>query len=165
MLPYCGCVFSVASLDSYFNYRVTSGEHTAIKLWECPHCKKNIYIAGRYNTYIKNEVALVNKIKAQLEKQRQILTQHERDQIIQAMNEEVINTEMHSIVGGRWFVCPNKHPYYVGDCGGATEISKCPECNAPIGGTQHRVIETNRFYGEFDGSNDPAWPGQPNNVA
>ncbi|KAI9270851.1 hypothetical protein BY458DRAFT_179428 [Sporodiniella umbellata] len=162
MLPQCGCVFSVESLDEYFKHQVTSGEHMAIKLWECPSCKENIYKAGRYSNYIKTELALVNKIKAQLEAERRKLTENEKKQIINAMNQEVKSFGVHNIVGGRWFVCPNKHPYFVGDCGGATEISSCPECTAPIGGTQHRVIESNRFYGEFDGSNEPAWPGQPN---
>ncbi|KAG1474195.1 hypothetical protein G6F56_000498 [Rhizopus delemar] len=162
MLPECGCIFSVESLDSYFTHQVTSGEHAAIKLWECPHCKKNIYTAGRYGNYIKTEVGLVNKIKARLEEKRRELTDNERQQIVNAMNQEVQDTGIHSIVGGRWFVCPNEHPYHIGDCGGATEVSKCPDCSAPIGGTQHRVIESNRFYGEFDGSKEPAWPGQPN---
>lgn len=35
---------------------------------------------------------------------------------------------------GRWFKCPNGLIYMIGDCGGATVESKCPECNATIGG-------------------------------
>ncbi|KAI8993679.1 hypothetical protein BDB01DRAFT_777126 [Pilobolus umbonatus] len=159
MLPECGCVFSLESLDAYFKAKPMSGEHTAIKLWCCPTCQQTIYTAPRYSTYIKMEIALVNKIKAQME--RKVLTYHEKNQIINAMNEEIKHGN-NNIVGGRWFVCQNRHPYYVGDCGGATEISKCPDCNAEIGGLQHRVIESNRFYGEFDGSDKPAWPGQPN---
>ncbi|CEG78950.1 hypothetical protein RMATCC62417_13481 [Rhizopus microsporus] len=160
MLPECGCVFSAPAMDTFFKHRIQSGEHSVIKLWECPNCKKNIYTAHRYNQYIKHEVSLVNEVKRQIEDQRQKLTPQEKNQIICAMNEET-KSGMFNIVGGRWFVCPNKHPYFVGDCGGATEVSRCPECNAPIGGTQHRVIESNRFYGEFDGSEEPAWPGQP----
>lgn len=147
-------------MDTFFKHRTQSGEHSVIKLWKCPNCKKNIYTAHRYNQYIKHEVSLVNEVKRQMEVQRQKLTPQEKNQIIRAMNEE-IKSGIFNIVGGRWFVCPNKHPYFVGDCGGATEVSRCPECNAPIGGTQHRVIESNRFYGEFDGSKESAWPGQP----
>jgi hypothetical protein len=144
----------------YFENQAKNGKHTAIKLWECPQCQKTIYRAFRYNKYIKTEIALVNTIKMQLEKERQRLTDIEKSQIISAMNNET-RQGPHNIVGGRWFVCPNNHPYYIGDCGGATEVSKCPECDASIGGTQHKVVETNRFFGEFDGSNSPAWPGQP----
>ncbi|KAI8646321.1 hypothetical protein BD408DRAFT_440282 [Parasitella parasitica] len=161
MLPECGCVFSSEGLDNYFQNQAKNGEHTAVKVWDCPSCQKTIYTALRYNQYIKTEINLVNKIKMRLEKERQQLTPHEREQIISAMNDETRLHAIHNMVGGRWFVCQNQHPYYVGDCGGATEVSKCPECDAPIGGTQHKVVESNRFYGEFDGSDQPAWPGQP----
>ncbi|KAI8364292.1 hypothetical protein EDC96DRAFT_608642 [Choanephora cucurbitarum] len=160
-LPECGCVFAVEALDAYFETQAKNGEHTAIKLWQCPECQKPIYTALRYSKYIKIEIALVNAIKIRMEKDRQKLTHHEREQIINAMNDETRHHRVYNIVGGRWFVCENQHPYYVGDCGGATEISKCPECDAPIGGTKHRVVESNRFYGEFDGSEKPAWPAQP----
>ncbi|KAI8346182.1 hypothetical protein BD560DRAFT_450537 [Blakeslea trispora] len=160
-LPECGCVFAVDALDAYFETQAKNGEHTAIKLWQCPECQKPIYTALRYSKYIKIEIALVNAIKVRMEKDRQKLTHHEREQIINAMNDETRHQRVYNIVGGRWFVCENQHPYYVGDCGGATEVSKCPECDAPIGGTKHRVVESNRFYGEFDGSEKPAWPAQP----
>lgn len=180
MLPECGCgklklfdyihdltnmnlavVFSAEALDMYFKNQAKNGEHTAVKVWGCPSCQKTIYMALRYNQYVKTEINLVNKIKMRLEKERQQLSPHEREQIVSAMNDETRQHAIHNMVGGRWFVCENQHPYYVGDCGGATEVSKCPECDAPIGGTQHKVVESNRFYGEFDGSEKPAWPGQP----
>ncbi|EPB91075.1 hypothetical protein HMPREF1544_02144 [Mucor circinelloides 1006PhL] len=161
MLPECGCVFSAEALDMYFKNQAKNGEHTAVKVWGCPSCQKTIYMALRYNQYVKTEINLVNKIKMRLEKERQQLSPHEKEQIVSAMNDETRQHAIHNMVGGRWFVCENQHPYYVGDCGGATEVSKCPECDAPIGGTQHKVVESNRFYGEFDGSEKPAWPGQP----
>lgn len=176
-------VFSVESLDIFFRNQAKNGEHTAIKLWQCPSCQKPIYTALRYNMYIKTEIALVNQIKGQLELARQRISQEEKYDIINAMNEEA-KLGIHNIVGGRWFVCENGHPYYIGkrynlkdmyilneecifflsskgECGGATEISKCPQCGAVIGGLHHKVVESNRFYGEFDGSFEPAWPGQP----
>lgn len=36
---------------------------------------------------------------------------------------------------GHFYICINKHPYVIGDCGGAVETSACPECGARIGGT------------------------------
>jgi hypothetical protein len=114
----------------------------------------------RYSNYLKSEINLWNTIKHKQEIARNSLSEEERRQIINAMNEETRTTDFNSMVGGRWFVCPNKHPYYIGNCGGATQISKCPDCSATIGGTQHRVVSTNKFHGEFDNSPSPAWPGQ-----
>lgn len=38
---------------------------------------------------------------------------------------------------GHWFKCPNGHYFAIGDCGGAMETSKCPDCGAKIGGANH----------------------------
>ncbi|ORZ06228.1 hypothetical protein BCR42DRAFT_427349 [Absidia repens] len=159
-LPECGCSFSLEGLDSYFSSRVKNGEHTAIKQWVCPSCQAPILTAGRYANQIRSEFTLIDTIKQQQEADLQSLTSEERFHIINAMNEEP-NNHINDIVGGRWFVCKNQHPYFIGDCGGATEVSTCPQCNEAIGGLQHQVLDTNRFYGEFDGSAEPAWPGQP----
>ncbi|CAO3593699.1 unnamed protein product [Absidia cylindrospora] len=159
-LPECGCSFSLEGLDSYFSSRVKSGEHTAIKQWVCPSCQTPILTSGRYAKQIRAEFTLIDTIKQQQEADLQSLTSEERFHIINAMNEEP-NNHVNDIVGGRWFVCKNQHPYFIGDCGGATEVSTCPQCNEAIGGLQHQVLDTNRFYGEFDGSAEPAWPGQP----
>lgn len=53
---------------------------------------------------------------------------------------------------GAWFKCPNGHPYCIDRCGGAMETSVCVDCKAPIGGLNHRVLETNQFAGEMDGA-------------
>lgn len=58
---------------------------------------------------------------------------------------------------GAWFKCPNGHPYCIDRCGGAMEIAVCVDCKAPIGGQNHRVLETNRFAGEMDGSTRPVY--------
>ena len=36
---------------------------------------------------------------------------------------------------GHWYSCPNGHVYAIGDCGGATVESTCPECRARFGQT------------------------------
>ena len=51
---------------------------------------------------------------------------------------------------GHFYRCPNGHPYVIGDCGGATQTSFCPECRAPIGGTQHRVVSSNTQHDEMN---------------
>uniref|UniRef100_A0A8C3UM49 RING-type E3 ubiquitin transferase n=1 Tax=Catharus ustulatus TaxID=91951 RepID=A0A8C3UM49_CATUS len=40
----------------------------------------------------------------------------------------------------QWYVCPNGHPCTVGECGKPTEISFCPDCHVPIGGTDHKPV-------------------------
>lgn len=45
---------------------------------------------------------------------------------------------------GHWYECANGHPYIITECGGATQASTCPECGAPIGGTNHRLTAGNQ---------------------
>lgn len=66
---------------------------------------------------------------------------------------------------GHWFKCPNNHVYAVGECGGATEKSKCPECKADIGGMQHRLVDGNRLATEMDGASFAAYSEEANNMA
>lgn len=58
-----------------------------------------------------------------------------------------------NIVGGynyggswssHWYECPNGHPYFIGECGGAMQASTCIECRASIGGTGHVLNSSNR---------------------
>ena len=39
---------------------------------------------------------------------------------------------------GHWFTCPNGHPYYIGNCGAAMQVGRCPACGATIGATADR---------------------------
>jgi hypothetical protein len=43
-----------------------------------------------------------------------------------------------------WYQCPNGHPYFIGECGGAMERSICPECREVVGGTGHSLDSSNR---------------------
>ncbi|MES1913984.1 MAG: hypothetical protein MHM6MM_006124, partial [Cercozoa sp. M6MM] len=47
-------------------------------------------------------------------------------------------------LGGRWYKCPNGHSYYVDRCGRPTEILRCSECGAKIGGTNHNLLGNNQ---------------------
>ncbi len=53
---------------------------------------------------------------------------------------------------GHWFKCPKGHLYVIGECGGAMEQSKCPECSARIGGGRHRLRGDNALASEMDGA-------------
>ena len=48
--------------------------------------------------------------------------------------------------------------YAIGECGGATLESTCPECGSGVGGTQHRLRPDNAVATEMDGATRPAWP-------
>ena len=82
------------------------------------------------------------------------LTTEEIKMIVKAMN----------FSAGHWYKCPNGHVYAIGDCGGANQVAKCPECNATIGGANHALAPGNQHAGEFDGSRHAAW-SEGNNLA
>ncbi|GAB1605470.1 NFX1-type zinc finger-containing protein 1-like [Argonauta hians] len=76
----------------------------------------------------------------------------------------ISETERTEIIGalqlpkGHWFKCQNGHIYAIGDCGGATVKSTCPECKCEIGGTNHQLLSSNTLAHEMDGASRPAWP-------
>ena len=47
-------------------------------------------------------------------------------------------------------MCPNGHPYCNGECGGAMQTSKCPECGHVIGGQSHQLASGNVHAPEMD---------------
>ena len=57
------------------------------------------------------------------------------------------------------------HIYCIGECGGAMEEAKCPECGSTIGGTQHRLVSDNSLASEMDGARHAAWSERANNMA
>ncbi|XP_074776511.1 NFX1-type zinc finger-containing protein 1 [Athene noctua] len=65
---------------------------------------------------------------------------------------------------GHWFKCKNGHIYVIGDCGGAMERSRCPECQAVIGGADHALDSTNSLAPEMDGATHAAWSEAANNL-
>jgi hypothetical protein len=80
------------------------------------------------------------------------ITKEEKIQIVRAVG----------LKQGHWFKCPNGHYYAIGECGGAMEESKCPECGAGIGGQHHRLADDNELAPEMDGAAHPAWSDQAN---
>jgi hypothetical protein len=65
--------------------------------------------------------------------------------IIRAMNQ----IEGYDYGGGassHWYQCPNGHPYYIGECGGAMQTSRCLECGEVVGGANHQLQSNNRQW-------------------
>ncbi|CAH0691773.1 unnamed protein product [Spodoptera exigua] len=76
------------------------------------------------------------------------ITKYERKLIVRAMSD---------LKAGSWYKCPNGHIYCIGECGGANQISRCPECKERIGGSNHELLPDNSHAPEMDGSSFPAW--------
>lgn len=77
-----------------------------------------------------------------------------------SLEEKEMVLEAMGLSRGHWYKCPNGHVYAIGDCGGATHESECPECKSKIGGGQHRLRDDNAVATEMDGATTPAWPPQ-----
>ena len=75
------------------------------------------------------------------------LTNAERIKIVKAIG----------LTKGHWFKCPNGHYYCIGECGGAMQEAKCPECGATIGGRSHTLRSDNQLAPEMDGAQHAAW--------
>jgi hypothetical protein len=66
--------------------------------------------------------------------------------IVQAMN-QTSGYDYGGSASSHWFECPNGHPYFIGECGGAMQTSSCIECGEPVGGSSHRLLASNRQDG------------------
>ncbi|OCT62801.1 NFX1-type zinc finger-containing protein 1 [Xenopus laevis] len=133
-------------------------------------------MAGRISPANQNEIELLRKI---LERNKRFT--QEDVQLVKVKLKELEKNLPHSGLGisdnerimivkamelqqGHWFKCPNNHVYVITECGGATERSKCPECNETIGGTHHNLHHTNRLAPEMDGARHAAWSNTANNM-
>ncbi|KAM3965335.1 NFX1-type zinc finger-containing protein 1-like [Aphomia sociella] len=101
-----------------------------------------------WKIFDNNKVTVIFK---KLQPLREIL---ERQMVVKVMD----------MKAGHWYKCPNGHFYCIGECGGAMEIGKCPECKEMIGGQNHRLLSNNQHAGELDGSRFAAWSEEYNNL-
>ncbi|PTU24827.1 hypothetical protein P175DRAFT_0450803 [Aspergillus ochraceoroseus IBT 24754] len=62
------------------------------------------------------------------------VSNEERMAVVAAMAREFRGT-------GHWYYCVNGHPFTIGECGGAMQLSTCPECGSPVGGQSHRTTD------------------------
>lgn len=71
----------------------------------------------------------------------QPVTLQERQDIVKALD---------FATRGHFYNCENGHTFVIGECGGAMETARCPECGAAIGGSSHRLISSNTTATEFE---------------
>lgn len=137
-----GHVFLVDNLDTFMNIKDESGKIVHKK---CPSCNMIISAkdAPRYKDIINKTWNQIDSIKRKLMER---VTKEETDMVVKAMGG----------AAGHWFVCENKHTYYIGECGGAMQIGNCIECKAKVGGTNHSLLPNNK-HSDIDGSNNPLY--------
>ncbi|KAL4221266.1 NFX1-type zinc finger-containing protein 1 [Mactra antiquata] len=119
------------------------------------HIKKLLLRKGRFveekekrvHAYLKELIELTNVSGLGI-------TDEERMEIVKAVG----------LTKGHWYKCPNNHVYAIGECGGASEHGKCPECKADIGGECHRLADGNTVAGEMDGAKYAAYSEEANNM-
>ena len=130
------------------------------------HVKKTSILPAEYDSIVKT----LERLYCRGWKLRKTTEEHESaiNQLIKAistkyqvdgLSEEELMTIV-SAVGlsqGHWFKCPKGHYYCIGECGGAVQESKCPECGSTIGGQSHALAAGNVHAGEMDGSRHAAW--------
>ncbi|XP_035691669.1 NFX1-type zinc finger-containing protein 1-like [Branchiostoma floridae] len=80
------------------------------------------------------------------------LTKEQKAEIVQAIG----------LGKGHWYKCPNGHFYAIGECGGANQGGRCPDCGQAIGGQNHALAEGNQHAPEMDGSAYAAWSDAAN---
>nr|XP_039261973.1 NFX1-type zinc finger-containing protein 1-like [Styela clava] len=83
---------------------------------------------------------------------------------VSEQEKEMICKAMGFAAKGHWYKCSKGHIYSIGDCGGATVTSVCPDCKEQIGGTSHRLLTSNRIASEMDGATRPAYDPMNNYI-
>ena len=144
----------VKLLDLYGKLCQSSTSVLQQDLQSVPDQMKNLLQSGtKVNDAI--EMKCTNSIKTLSEKYHvNGISDEERRQIVAAVG----------LTKGHWYKCPNGHYYCIGECGGATQKSKCPECKAVIGGSSHTLAAGNAHAGEFDDSRHAAWSDAANDL-
>ncbi|KAH8107252.1 P-loop containing nucleoside triphosphate hydrolase protein [Cristinia sonorae] len=63
---------------------------------------------------------------------------------------------------GHFYKCPNGHTFVIGECGGAMESARCPECGEAIGGRNHSLLATNSQATEYENlARQQGWQASP----
>lgn len=134
------------SLKSSTNLRLRFA--TLLVQWKSEYGKTKERVDSLVNRIIKDATKLkdnnlieqAKKLKGQFEApSKEMMTQ-----IIKAMNKhDKFGNCYGSDWASHWYQCPNGHPYFIGECGGAMVQSTCVECGAPVGGGDHQLLTSN----------------------
>ncbi|KAL4424087.1 hypothetical protein ABPG75_001388 [Micractinium tetrahymenae] len=103
---------------------------------------------------LREQAAEVARLLARIDKvkqQKEGITPEELREVFQAMTaaDPTLGSAWSWNNAGHWFSCSCGHIYSIGECGGATQQARCPECGATIGGSSHTLAAGNRSATEF----------------
>ncbi|KAK7447385.1 hypothetical protein VKT23_014095 [Stygiomarasmius scandens] len=73
----------------------------------------------------------------------QPVTLDEKTSVVRAFRSEFSHT-------GHFYNCRNGHVFVITECGGAMQVSACPECGERIGGSNHQLDSSNTRALEFE---------------
>ena len=167
----CGHMFEVSALDQAMETdlkaRTQEDGARAVRLPRCPSCAQVIYNSTRYGTIINDVINTLEQIKdiehRRVEEQLEKLFRESEHMQAEARKKwmEEQKKILAAVEGSasHWFVCSNGHPYVIGECGGAMETSKCPDCNEQVGGGSHHLVNTSRPAFELGSAGSEWMPG------
>jgi hypothetical protein len=99
--------------------------------------------------WVIDNCAMFSDLVAKAKELRRDLDDYERKtiaKVVSAMN-KIDGYDYGGSWSSHWYECPNGHPYFIGDCGGAMVTSRCIECGEPVGENSHRLLSSNRTAG------------------
>jgi hypothetical protein len=143
-----------------FMMRVTTGvsDLELIKRDVSPHLEWVLGLECEMGQPQLQELVMeANRLKGQLRNLKAI-SALELKQVYEAMS-TIQGYDYGGSASSHWYECPNGHAYFIGECGGAMQESRCNECGAPVGGTSHHLLASNRpatnFLSRLFGTQQP----------
>nr|CAD7415539.1 unnamed protein product [Timema cristinae] len=137
-------------IESSYSFQTTINQHGKMQDYE--EATKMLDSIEKYTGDKDDRVNQIIKDLLSILRNFLVFHENERKEIVKAMG----------LKQGHWFKCPNGHVYVITECGGAMEVGKCNECGAAIGGTQHRLLDTNHLAREMDNATHAAWSDTAN---
>ncbi|GLH02045.1 Regulator of nonsense transcripts 1 homolog [Gryllus bimaculatus] len=138
------CQLAVIESSPNFSYLVSQVSVKTLYQKACSILLSIEIYSDKKHVELKNIINTLKKAVGNI-----VVSERERKEIVQAIG----------LRQGHWFKCPNGHIYCIGECGGAMEVAKCPECGEAIGGSNHHLLSSNRLASEMDGAQRHAFAG------
>jgi hypothetical protein len=106
-------------------------------------------VVGHLNVVIGTAV-VSTELRAKAEELKENISDEARrrelQQVLSALTGRGDGYDYGTSASDHWYQCPNGHPYFIGECGGAMEESRCMECGELVGGRSHNLLPSNRRW-------------------
>lgn len=125
--------------------RAPAEEKTALTNEACEFVEQAKDLHKEYPGQMRHLAAEITSVEKMLLSSTftSVVTDEEWKEVMAAMASEFRGT-------GHWYRCENGHPFTIGECGMPMQLARCPQCNAPIGGTSHRAVEGVQQAGDLE---------------